>query len=172
MMAYLEIDTLKNHILTITLNRPEKHNAFDDLLITELSAALSYAENNHPIRVVILKAKGENFCAGADLKWMQQMVNFSKEENTEDALKLSHLFHKLNHLTKPTIAVAKGKTFGGGIGLLACCDIVLAEENASFCFSEVKIGMAPATIAPYILAKFGQAACRRYFLTADRFSAE
>ena len=169
-MHYIEIQK-KENLFYISLNRPDKANAFNDEFIIELTTALQQAEQDSKTTIVILRANGKHFCAGADLNWMQQMVNFSKEENKKDAIQLSNLFQTLNHLKKPTIAVVKGSAFGGGVGLLACCDIVLAAEQASFCFSEATVGLTPATIAPYVLQKIGLSAARRYFLSAEKFNA-
>lgn len=168
----LIIEHLPNGITTLTLNRPEVHNALNEDLIKELLQALQAIEDNANIRVVLLAANGKNFSAGADLQWMQRMVHYSEKENFEDAKQLAELMYRLYHLQKPTIALAQGASFGGGIGLLACCDLVIAETKATFCFSEAKIGLIPAVISPYIIASIGIRAAQRYFLTAEKFSAE
>jgi methylglutaconyl-CoA hydratase len=168
----LLLDYPQPHIAKISLNRPEKHNAFNDSLIKSLNETLLKIENDPNIRVVLLTAEGRNFSAGADLEWMQRMVNYSKKQNLEDAIGLARLLHTLNNLRKPTIAVAQGAAYGGGVGLLACCDIVIASEDSYFCFSEVKLGLIPATIAPYVVAAIGERAARRYFLTAEQFTAQ
>jgi len=159
----------KNGICTLTLNRPEKRNAFDDALIAELINALKNIEEQPDIRVILLNAEGPHFCAGADLNWMQRMAEFSQKENEEDALKLAELLRLLNASTKPVIALAQGRTMGGGLGLLTCSDIVIATENAQFCFSEAKLGLIPATIAPYVIRSIGYSATRRYFISAELF---
>ncbi|WP_423062315.1 enoyl-CoA hydratase/isomerase family protein [Candidiatus Paracoxiella cheracis] len=161
-----------NGISTITFNRPEKHNAFDDQLIADLTTLLQRIDKNADVRAVILKANGRNFCAGADLTWMKRMASFSKEENKADALQLAKLLHIMSALTKPIIALVQGRVMGGGLGLLACCDIVIAAEDARFCFSEVKLGLIPATIAPYIIRSIGFSAARRYFISAEMFDAQ
>lgn len=161
-----------NGIATIILNKPEKHNAFDDAIIQSLTETLINLNNDAAIRVVILKAHGKNFCAGADLAWMQRMANYTEQENLNDSIKLASLMRTLNFLTKPTIALVQGATIGGGVGLIACCDIVIAENEASFCFSEVKIGLIPAVISPYVIQAMGARAARRYFLTAESFTAK
>jgi methylglutaconyl-CoA hydratase len=159
------------HIATLTLNRPKVHNAFDDELITELMTALKQCEQDPNIRVVILKANGKNFCAGADLKWMQRMAKYSHAENLLDAERLAELMYTLYTLKKPTIVFIQGSVVGGGVGLVACCDIAIASQDANFCLSEVKLGLAPAVISPYVIQAIGERAAHRYFLTAERFDA-
>ncbi len=159
----------KNNITTITLNHTAKRNAFNDQMIKELITLLLRAEEDPHTRVVILAANGKCFSAGADLSWMQAMVDYSEEQNIKDAVQLGTLMHTLYSLTKPTIALIQGPAYGGGIGLIACCDIALASPQANFCFAEVKFGLIPATISPYIVAAMGQRAAQRYFLTAEVF---
>lgn len=156
---------------TLTLNRPELHNAFDDALITELTTALRELEANPEVRVVILAANGKSFSAGADLNWMRRMADYSDAENLADSRALAELMATLNHLAKPTIALVQGAAYGGGVGLVACCDIAIATPRASFCLSEVKLGLIPAVISPYVVAAIGERAARRYCLTAERFDA-
>ena len=156
---------------TLCLNNPEQHNAFDDRLIAELTAALLNLRNDSRVRIVLLTASGKSFSAGADLNWMRRVADYSLEENVQDALGLAELMQTLNELPKPTIALVQGATFGGGVGLVAACDIAIASERASFCLSEVKLGLIPAVISPYVLAAIGPRQARRYFLTAERFSA-
>lgn len=160
-----------NKICTITLNNPKIHNAFNEKMIIRLTNILESINQNERIRIVILRANGKHFSAGADLHWMQKMIHFSEAENKTDALRLSKLLEILNKLEKPIIAIAQGYTLGGGLGLLACCDIVVAEQDAKFSFSEAKLGLIPATIAPYIIRMIGYSAARYYFLTANFFSA-
>ena len=158
-------------IATVTLNNPDKHNAFDDVIINQLNEHfLTLAEQGN-VRVVILAAKGKSFSAGADLNWMKRMATYSREENLIDAKALATLLHNLNTLPKPTIARVQGAAFGGGVGLLSCCDIAIASEKASFSLSEVKLGMVPATISPYVVDAIGPRCARRYFMTAERFDA-
>jgi methylglutaconyl-CoA hydratase len=164
-----EIQT--NNIATITLNKPEKHNAFDDAIIESLTETLTTINNEPTIRMVILKAHGKNFCAGADLGWMQRMASYNEAENLNDSIKLARLMQTLYSLSKPTIVLVQGAAIGGGVGLVACCDIAIAANNASFCLSEVKIGLIPAVISPYVIQAMGARAARRYFLTAEKFSA-
>jgi methylglutaconyl-CoA hydratase len=156
---------------TITFNRPEIHNAFDDTLVNALSEELNRLERDTSVRVVMLAARGKSFSSGADLNWMRRMANYSFEENLTDATALAEMMKTLANLSKPTIALVQGAAIGGGVGLVACCDIALATEDASFCLSEVKLGLIPALISPYVAAAIGSRATRRYFLTAERFNA-
>ncbi len=155
----------------VTLTRPEVHNAFDDTLIAELSAVLSGFASDERVRAVVLGAQGRSFSAGADLNWMQRMAGYSEPENLDDARSLADLMRTLYELPKPTLALVQGPTYGGGVGLVACCDIAIAAETANFCFSEVRLGLIPAAIGPYVIAAMGARAVRRYFLTAETFSA-
>jgi len=162
-----------NHsIAKITFNRPTIHNAFDDLLIEELTQTLISIEQYKQIRVVLLTSTGTSFCAGADLNWMKKMAEYSRDENLKDAQALAKLMEVLNNLSKPTIALVQGPTYGGGVGLVACCDIAIAAHEANFCLSEVKLGLVPAVISPYVIDAIGARAARRYFLTAEKFDAE
>lgn len=170
-MDVIITEHLNNGIKIIKINRPEAHNAFDDHLIKLLLNELIVAEQDDAVRVVMLTAEGNNFSAGADLAWMKRMVNYSHQENVNDALMLATLLKKISYFPKPTIALAQGKTFGGGVGLLACCDIIIANDNASFCFSEAKLGLVPATIAPYVVQAIGVRQAQYYFLTAESFDA-
>ncbi len=158
-------------IATLTLNRPELHNAFDDRLIAELRAELQRLEAIPEIRVVVLAARGSSFSAGADLNWMRRMAGYSKAENLADACCLAELMHTLNNLAKPTVARVQGPVFGGGVGLVACCDIAIAAETAVFALSEVKLGLIPAVISPYVVNAIGERQARRYFVTGERFAA-
>ncbi len=164
-----EID--KRGVARITLTRAEVHNAFNEVLIAELTAALDGMGQDPRVRVVVLAAQGRSFSAGADLNWMKAMAGYTRAENVEDARRLARLMQTLNELPKPTLALVQGPAYGGGVGLVACCDIAVAIEEAKFCLSEVKLGLIPAVISPYVAAKIGEAAARRYFLTAEAFSA-
>ncbi len=164
-------ETDERGVARLTLNRPQVHNAFNDDLIASLTAALETLGKDPEVRLVVLAALGKSFSAGADLNWMKRMAGYSEAENLEDARALAALMATLNGLPKPTLAVVQGPAFGGGVGLVACCDIALAAESASFALSEVKLGLIPAVISPYVVAAMGEAAARRYFLTAERFSA-
>ena len=160
-----------NGVLTITLNRPEIHNAFDDQLIVQLTQILEAAGADKAIRVVALTGAGKTFSAGADLNWMRRMAAFSEEENYHDAMALGELMLTLNRLPKPTIARVNGAAYGGGVGLIACCDMAVAVDHAQFALTEVKLGLIPAVISPYVVAAIGGKKARRYFLTGERFSA-
>jgi len=153
----------------VTLNRPERHNAFDDALIAELTDALRTIEADDAIRVVVLSGAGKSFSAGADLNWMRRMAGFSTDDNRRDAMGLAVLMRTLAQLRKPTVARVHGAAYGGGAGLVACCDIAVATQFASFSFSEAKLGLIPAVISPYVIAAIGERYARRYFLTAERF---
>jgi methylglutaconyl-CoA hydratase len=158
-------------IATVTLNRPEVHNAFNEILIAELTAKLAQLGADRQVRVVVLAGEGRSFCAGADLDWMRRTAAYSREENLEDALKAAEMLRTLNQLPKPTVAAVHGAAFGGGVGLIACCDIAIAADSATFSFSEVRLGLIPAVISPYVIAAIGERQARRYFLTAERFPA-
>ena len=157
---------------TLTLNRPELHNAFDDRLINTLTVTLKRLAADPQVRLVCLAAAGKSFSAGADLNWMRRMAAYSHRENLADAMALAELLQTLNELPKPTLALVQGAAFGGGVGLVAACDLVLATPAAQFCLSEVKLGLIPAVISPYLVAAIGARAARRYFISAERFDAE
>lgn len=155
----------------ITLNRPEIHNAFDDLMIAELISALEQIENEPDIRVVVITGAGESFCAGADLNWMKRVKDWSYEKNFEDALKVAELMEKIYTFPKPVITRVNGTTIGGGTGIVASSDIAVASENAIFGLAEVKIGLVPSVISPYLIKRCGERVCREIFLTGERISA-
>lgn len=159
-------------IATITLNRPDIHNAFDDVLIADLTTKIDTLNTDPAVRVIILTGAGKSFSAGADLNWMKRMAEYSHAENLADSRALAKLMKVLNFSSKPTIALVNGAAFGGGVGLAACCDIVIASDRASFCLSEVKLGLIPAVISPYVVEAIGVNQARRYFLTAERFNAQ
>jgi methylglutaconyl-CoA hydratase len=158
-------------VATLTLNRPDRHNAFDDGLIAELTASLRRMGERTDVRVVVLTGAGRSFSAGADLEWMRRMAAASRAANLADAAALGRLMHTLDRLPKPTIALVQGAAYAGGVGLVACCDIALASDRAVFCLSEVKLGIIPAAISPYVIQAIGGRQARRYFLTAEPFSA-
>ena len=159
-------------VATVTLNNPEKHNAFDDKIIAQLTFIFMEIAKRDDIHVMILASTGKSFSAGADLGWMKRMASYSYEENLSDANALAHMLSALNFLPQTTIAQIQGAAFGGAVGLASCCDIVIASNKASFCLSEVKLGLIPATISPYVVNAIGQKASRRYFQTAERFFAD
>ena len=172
MKAYtmLELET-RNAIALVTLNRPEVHNAFDETLIAELTSAFRAIEADDGVRAVVLLGAGASFCAGADLNWMRRMAGFTRAQNLADARALSAMLSTLATLSKPTIARVHGPAFGGGVGLVACCDIAVAAHDATFALSEARLGLIPAAISPYVVEAIGARAARRFFLTAERFTA-
>jgi methylglutaconyl-CoA hydratase len=153
------------------MNRPERHNAFDDVLIGQLTEAFRSMEAEDGIRVIVLSAAGKSFSAGADLNWMKRMAGFSMDENRRDAMGLAALMRTIAHLRKPTVARVQGAALGGGVGLVACCDVAVATQSAVFALTEAKLGLIPAVVSPYVLAAIGERAARRYFLSAERFEA-
>ena len=161
-----------NGVATVTLNLPEIHNAFDDKVIAKLYQIMTTLNADESVRVVILAAKGKSFSAGGNLDWMKRAASYSHGENQSDAQGLAELLRALNTLSKPTIARVQGAAFGGAVGLVSCCDMAVGTPAARFSLSEVKVGIVPATISPYVIAAIGQRAARRYFLTAERFSAQ
>lgn len=162
---------VSNGVATITLNRPELHNAFNEIVIGELTRFFEKAGEDKSVRVVVLRGNGKSFSAGGDLNWMRRMADYTYQQNVNDAMRLGTLLKTMNTLPKPTIALVQGNAFGGGVGLTACCDIAIAEEGAQFCLSEVRIGLIPSIIAPYVMAAIGSRQARRYFMTAERFDA-
>lgn len=170
-MAHTKL-TITDGVATLTMQRPDVHNAFDDVMIAELIAALEHIEGDDEVRVLVLNAEGKSFSAGADLQWMRSMAGKDYAENVADAQELSRLMQTLDDLSKPTIAVVQGAAFGGAVGLVACCDMAIAHPRASFCLSEVKIGLIPAVISPYVIRAIGTRQSRRYMLTAERFDAD
>ncbi|MEZ5529641.1 MAG: enoyl-CoA hydratase/isomerase family protein [Porticoccaceae bacterium] len=159
-------------VATVTLVRPERHNAFDDIVIAELSAAFQDVARDERARVMVLAATGKHFSAGADLAWMRRMGNASYDANLADAEALANMLRTLNELPKPTIARVQGSAWGGALGLICCCDLAVAAGSATFRFTEVRLGLVPATISPYVIAAIGPRAARRYFLSAEPIEAE
>ncbi len=158
-------------VATITLDRPDRHNAFDDVMIEELTDAFSLADSNDDVRVLVLDAKGKSFCAGADVNWMKKMASYSVEENKADADKLAGMLNTLYLFRKPTIAKVQGAAYGGAVGLIACCDIAIGSRLSKFCLSEVKLGLVPATISPYVIQAMGLREAKRLFITAEVISS-
>jgi methylglutaconyl-CoA hydratase len=163
--------TVRNAVAIVILDRPDVHNAFDETLIAELTAALAALDADENVRAVVLAGAGRSFCAGADLNWMKRMAGFSRAQNLADAQALAAMLRTLAGLSKPTIARVHGAAMGGGVGLVACCDIAIAAQEATFALSEAKLGLIPATISPYVIDAIGARHARRYFLTAERFEA-
>lgn len=159
-------------LLTITLSRPEVRNAFNDEVIAELTQAFQTAAASAEVRAVVLAAEGPAFCAGADLNWMRRMADYTRAENLADAAKLAEMLRVMYACPKPTIARIQGDVVAGGMGLVAACDMAVTVDTAGFCLSEVKLGLIPATISPYVIRAMGARAAHRYFLTAERFSAQ
>ena len=166
------LSELQEHVLLITLNRISKHNAFDDTLLITLQKILDNAQDNPDVRVIVLKANGRHFSAGADLAWMQRMAQFSEEENVADARILARAMYTLHQHSKPTIAMVQGAAMGGGAGLVAACDLAIAAFTARFCFSEVKLGLTPAVISPYVIKAIGERAAMGLFMSAETFDAK
>ncbi|MDH6152672.1 MULTISPECIES: enoyl-CoA hydratase/isomerase family protein [Paraburkholderia] len=169
----MQYETLKvevaGQIATVTLNRPDVRNAFNETMIAELTAAFTALDTRDDVRAVVLAANGKAFCAGADLNWMKKMAGYSDDENRADAMRLAGMLSAVYRCNKPVIARVSGDAYAGGMGLIAACDIVVAVESAHFCLSEARLGLIPATIAPYVIRALGEQASRRYFLTAEAF---
>jgi len=162
---------LDRKIARITLNRPDVHNAFNATMISEIADALDRIKSARSVHVVVLTGKGKSFCAGADINWMREIIHYTYEQNLEESLQLAEALHKLYTLPKPTVAMVNGTAIGGGNGFLAACDIAIATQEAKFGLSEVKIGLVPAAISPYVIRKIGESKAREYFLTGKRITA-
>ncbi|TDK61929.1 enoyl-CoA hydratase/isomerase family protein [Sapientia aquatica] len=157
---------------TVTLNRPDVRNAFNETVIAELNNVFLELGQDEQVRAIVLAANGPAFCAGADLNWMKKMANYTPEQNLEDAQQLAEMLYQIYSCAKPVIAKVQGDCYAGGMGLVAACDIAVTVDSANFCLSEVKLGLIPATISPYVIKAMGPNAARRYFITAERFSAQ
>ncbi len=162
---------VRDTVALVALARPEVHNAFDETSIAELTDVLRALDADDDVRAVVLLGHGKSFCAGADLNWMRRMAGYSNAQNLADAKALAAMLATLDNLSKPTIARVHGPAYGGGVGLVACCDIAIAAPDATFALSEAKLGLIPATISPYVIAAIGARHARRFFLTAERFTA-
>jgi len=171
-MDSIIVEMTAQEVASVTLNRPHRLNAFDDEMIAQLQQSLDELSVNDGVKVLLLRANGKSFSAGADLNWMHRMGAFTREQNIADARLLARLMQTLNTFNKPTIAVVQGAAFGGAVGLIACCDIALATPQAKFSLSEVRLGLIPAVISPYVIAAIGQRQARRYFQTAEIFDAQ
>lgn len=163
---------LNDRIMIIRLNRPEVHNAFNDTMLAELVEVLDVVDHDDKIRVVIFTGEGKSFSAGADLNWMKKMVDYSYEENLEDSLMISKVFYKIYTLNKPVIAAINGATIGGGMGFVGASDIVIGSDRAKFSLSEVRIGVVPACISPYLIKKVGEGVLKELFITGMRFDSD
>lgn len=162
----------EGHRATITLTQPEVRNAFSDEVIAEITAAFLDVGARADVRAVVLAAEGPAFCAGANLNWMRRMADYTRGENVQDAAKLAEMLRVIYECEKPTVARVQGDVYAGGMGLVAACDMAVSVDTAGFCLSEVKIGLIPATISPYVIRAMGARAAHRYFLTAERFNAQ
>ena len=158
-------------VARITLSQPEIRNAFSDVAIADITQAFLTVGERADVRAVVLAAEGPAFCAGADLNWMRRMADYTRDENRDDAGKLAEMLRVIYECPKPTIARVQGDVYAGGMGLVAACDMAVAADSAGFCLSEVKIGLIPATISPYVIRAMGARAAHRYFLTGERFDA-
>lgn len=163
---------IKNNIAYLTLNREDVHNAFDEETIAHLTSHLEKVEVDETVRAVVLKGNGKSFCAGGDLNWMKRSAHFTHDENVADAMTLAKMLFILHTMTKPTICLLHGAVFGGGVGVASACDIAIAEEDTKFCLSEVKLGLVPAVISPYVVRAMGARQMRRYAQTAEIFTAQ
>ena len=170
-MAEFVSRIVRDQVATVTINRPELHNAFNEVVIAELTEAFVELGASPDVRVIVLASVGKSFSAGADINWMKRMVGYSVEENVDDATKMARMLRTIRDCPKPVIARIHGATFGGGVGLVAACDLAVAVESVVFCLSEVKLGIVPAVISPFVMEKVGSGTTRRYALTAERFDA-
>lgn len=169
--ALLTLSIDARGVAFVTLNRPEVHNAFDDRLIAELTQVFAELDSNGNVRLAVLSGNGKSFCAGGDLNWMRKMKNYSRKENIDDSTRLEAMFARVAGFSKPLIGVVHGNALGGGSGLTAVCDYVVASDDATFGFTEARIGIAPSVISPYVIEKVGISYARAYFLSGMPFSA-
>ena len=169
-MKYLTLQ-FDRGVETITLNRPDVRNAFNDEVITELLAVFTEVAKRAEVRCVVLAGNGPAFCAGADLNWMKRMATYTRDDNIQDAAAMARMLEAIFHCPQPTIARVQGDVYAGGMGLVSACDMAVSVDTAQYCLSEVKLGLIPATISPYVIRAMGTRAAHRYFLTAERFSA-
>lgn len=170
MTAALRID-VQGHVATVTLARPEVRNAFNDEMIAELTQAFTQLGADEKARVIVLAADGKTFCAGADLNWMRRMAGYTREENLADATRLAEMLRVLHTCPKPVVARVQGDVYAGGLGLVSACDMAVGADEACYCLSEVRLGLIPATISPYVIRAIGARAAHRWFLTAERIPA-
>jgi len=170
-MKHLQL-TVQGGVATLVLSRPEVRNAFNDEVIAELTQAFTQLGQDPQVRAVVLAAAGQAFCAGADLNWMRRMADYTREENLADAAQLAEMLRVIYACPKPTVARIQGDVYAGGVGLVAVCDMAVSVDTANYCLSEVRLGLFPATISPYVIRAMGARAAHRYFLTAERFDAQ
>lgn len=172
-MKYTTLDVKSEKgVAYVMLNRPDVYNAFNECVIEELTEWFTHVSDDDDIYTVVLTGEGRHFCAGADLNWMQKVAHYTKEENISDSQKMAAMFHCIDRCKKPVVGRINGSAFGGGVGLVAVCDVVVAQEGAVFAFSEVKLGIVPAVISTYVIPKIGVSHARSLFVTGERFSAE
>jgi len=169
-MSHLQLH-VADLVATVTLSRPEVRNAFNEALIAEITQAFQELGQRNDVRCIVLAAQGTAFCAGADLNWMRSMADYTREQNLADAGRLAAMMRTIYECPKPTIARIQGDVYAGGTGLVAACDMAVSVDTANFCLSEVKLGLVPSTISPYVIRTMGARAAHRYFLTAERFNA-
>ena len=171
-MAEFVRQETRDHVVTVSIDRPDVHNAFNELVIEELTAAFRMVGQSDDARVAVLASTGTSFSAGADLHWMRRMVDYTEAENIADATAMAGMLRAIRECPKPVIARVHGATYGGGVGLTAACDIAVAVRSATFALTEVKLGIIPAVISPYVQEKIGPGAMRRYALTGERFDGD
>jgi methylglutaconyl-CoA hydratase len=173
LMNFQTLEVTRNgFVANVILNRPDVRNAFNETAIAEIIGAFRALGSEEGVRVIVLAARGPAFCAGADLNWMKKMAAYTRNENLADAAQLAEMLRTIYSCPKPVVAKVQGDCYAGGMGLVAACDIAVAADTANFCLSEVKLGLIPATISPYVIKAMGENAARRYFLTAERFAAQ
>lgn len=170
-MAHVLTERDRHGVATVTLDRPEKRNAFNDEVIGEIEAAFADVGGDDAVRVVVLAANGPSFCGGADVNWLKASVELNEQENYDDAFAIARMLRTVDTVPKPTLALVQGAVMGGGAGLVAACDMAVAARGAFFAMSEVRLGLIPAAVSPYVVAAIGVRAARRYFLTAERLDA-
>jgi methylglutaconyl-CoA hydratase len=171
MPATVKIDMNKHGVARVILNRPQVHNAFNAAMISELSDSFAMLARHGDVRIIVISGEGRSFSAGADLNWMQQAALQDEAANRADAHVMARMFETMNTAAKPVIGLVQGAAFGGGVGLAACCDMVIAQPTAMFGLTEVRLGLIPAVISPFVIAKIGASVARRYMLTGERFTA-
>jgi methylglutaconyl-CoA hydratase len=172
MSEFFQIEKDERGVATVTMNRPDIHNAFNDEMISGMTQAFDQMNEDDSVQLVVLTGAGKSFCAGADLNWMKKMKDYTPAENYEDSIALAGLFRSINNFRGPVIGKVNGASLGGGSGLVAACDYVVAKEGAKFGFTEVRLGLVPAVISPFVMAKIGESQARAYFLSGERFDAQ
>jgi len=171
-MSFISVEKKDSGICYLTLNRPEIHNAFDEVLINELTTFFNDVSSDDSVSAVVMSGAGKSFCAGADLNWMKKMVSYSMEENLADSKNLAGMLSAMNNCQKPVVGLIDGATMGGGVGLASCFDFAVATTRSFFALSEVKLGILPAVISPFVISKIGESQARRFFISGERFSAQ